>query len=392
MFEKVKAALGLGPSEPRVPDSEIRSGRLIPTPSAESLLPVTDAMNLDWDRQARLAARELSGMTTAEVDRRIPGLLTPEVLGSSAVLPGDTAERVQLLETAVRGRLSSEFNDHVRQVDALLTAPDDEVRDHLMLRDKDPVPGLDDPYARADFISVSMLDVKRHGQGEELHAQEMAALRRFGPTAADWQEHVAGEPEIQFLRAEGDFEAVEEARKRFFESDRVTDPTLQEIVERAMEVTDSRDPQDLRQDLSSGQIHLGPDRMDIAVEAASTAFVNQPVERAAFLALTMMEDYKDRHPGSEDAWNKEAKEILAEDPAFLERRYGAPVDKGSLVLHDVIVLEATARARHIHDEMHPVIDKGVETSLVIRNERPNEVAPPLKFDPAIMRGQDHGIA
>lgn len=392
MFERVKAALGIGSAEQADPRPDV-SGRLVPTPSAESLLPVTDAMKSSWDAEARSSAREAAAMTTAEVDRRFPGLLAPEVLGPTGVLPGDPAERTRVLETSLRSRLAIDYREHVKEVDALLTAPDDEVRDRLMLQDKDPVPGLDDPRARADFISVSMLDWKRHDEGADRHAEEMAALRRFGPTSRDWQEHMAGEPELQFLRAEGEHDMVEEARKRFFEADRVTDPTLQEIVERASEVTDGRNPDDLRRDLSSGQIHLGPDRMDMAVEAVSTAFVDQPVERAAFLALTLMEDYKSRHPGSEEAWNKEAREMLAEEPAFLEHRYGTPVDKPSLVLHDVIVLEATARARLLHEEMNPGVEKGIETPLVIRNETAREAGPlPRKFDPAMVRGQDHGIA
>lgn len=341
VFERVRSALGFGTEAEAVDDSEL-SGRLIPVPPVEVLLPVTDRLRSSWNDEARDLASDVVDLSTSEFRYEYPAIAQAAGVGTSGVLPGDRDERMDVIGNAFVSHLQAGYDAHLKEVGVLLTSDDAEVRETLSLREDAPIPGIDDPRSRADYISSFILEwgALETDRGDRL---DVVSLQRNGMSLD------AGE-----------------ARTGPIHDYAIVDPSLSEIARRVVDLTSSRDPAVLRDDLSGGPIPLGERHLDMAVHAA-VELGSDPAARDAVIGNAFREHYAVRHPSSSLAWKAEAAEVLAEDQRFLERRYGNLPDKSLLSVDDVIGLELEAKSRMMRADADR--QKGVSTEIPLSIDR-----------------------
>lgn len=327
-FKGLFGAGDVAPAEPAVPTS----------PVSELLAP-NRVMEKEWRRVAREDAREFGDMTRSELGREFGAKWF------SGPLPAAGDERRAAIEEKLVGRSRSLYADHVDQVQTLFDLPDGDVRSGVMT-EIDVLPGRDRPLERALAISGAVLSDEADGRRMDEHAREMEESRMRPPTSNDWLEYRAGEPAVLAAEVDGDHDHVDHARRAYFDSFQLKDPTLREIAATVVEMSDAWDRTDAS-DLTTGQVRLEAATAD-RVRLSATAY--EPGRRRdATLAEAYLDDYAARNPKVVEQWNRQALEVMSEGPAFMRSRYGVETD--GMSVRQVVSLETMRSVAAVREAM-----------------------------------------
>lgn len=343
LIDRIATMFGRGASEPAARNVGPAGRGEEPVDVADILAPSAAGRKM-WADNARREADRAVGMTRPELVREYGDFFPRDI-------PGAAEPRHAMLEQAFVGRTQSLHDAHVREVADLFVMKDEIIAEDLAYPGA-PVPGLDSPRNRADFISRNLLDREAYDdQAVARNAEEERYRRLHGPSYDDWHEHKAGEPAILYAESERDHQEVDEHYRAFRSTFSLNDPTLAEIAAVAVDVSDRWREINL-DTLTSGQIPLEQ-------EAASRLLYSPAADRPGAgrdLAVVeaLLDDYQARFPAASTGWERQAREVMAESPEFLRTRYG-PDGARPTSIHGTIVREAMrevsiVRAEQTRDE------------------------------------------